>query len=61
MAQQHDSVHDQLNAEYEELWSNPAIILEQLEEHFDDPFDAKCLLADLFMVTTLITITMCIL
>ena len=53
MAQQHDSIHDQLNVEYEELWSNPEIILEQLEEHFDDPFDAKCFLADFFMVTTL--------
>jgi hypothetical protein len=49
MAQQHDSIHDQLNVEYEELWSNPEIILEQLEEHFDDPFDAKCFLADFFM------------
>ena len=51
MAQQHESIHDQLNEEYEELWSNPRVILEQLEEYFDDTFDAKCFLSDIFMVT----------
>ena len=53
MAQAHDNIHDQLNEEYDELWTNPTVILEQLEQLFDDPFDAKCFLADFFMVITL--------
>ena len=50
MAQQQDTEHDQLNTEYDELWSNPDIILEGLEKHFDETFDAKCFLTDIFMV-----------
>ena len=52
IAQQHDGKHDQMSTEYEELMTNPNIILGQLEEHFDDEFDAKGFLSDLFMVYT---------
>lgn len=51
MAQQHDGDHDRLRSEYEELWTKPDIILHQLEEYFDDQFDAKGFLSSLFMVT----------
>ena len=49
--QQHGGDHDRLKTEYEELWTNPDIILSQLEEYFDDEFDAKGFLSSLFMVT----------
>ena len=44
-------LYDRVMNEYDELWTNTTIILEQLEKHMDDPFDAKCFLSDLFMVT----------
>lgn len=50
MVQQQDTKHDQLNMEYDALWSNTEIILEQLEHNFDTTFDAKCFLTDIFMV-----------
>ena len=53
MVQQHGGDHDQLSIEYEELWTNPDIILDQLEQHFDDDFDTKGFLSDLFTVRPL--------
>ena len=53
MAQQHGSDHDQLSIEYEEMWTNPDLILDQLEKHFEDDFHAKGFLSDLFMVRPL--------
>ena len=50
MSQQHGGDHDQLSIEYEELWTNPDIILDQLEQHFEDDFNAKRFLSNLFMV-----------
>ena len=50
MAQQHGGDHDQLSIEYEEMWTNPDLILGQLEQHFGDDFDAKGFLSDLLMV-----------
>ena len=36
--------------EYEELMTNPDGILGQLEKEFIDPFDAKVVLGEIFMV-----------
>lgn len=55
MARQYDGQHDQLKGEYEELMTNPDGILGQLEETFTDPFDAKVVLAGIFMVGYLYT------
>lgn len=48
LEKQNATEHDKLNVEYDELW-NPDIILEELEKYYD-PFDAKCLLTEIFMV-----------
>ena len=50
MARQYDGQHDQLKREYDELMTNPDGILGQLENEFDDPFDAKVVLGGIFMV-----------
>ena len=39
--QQHESKHDKLGSEYEALWTNVTIILEELEKHFEDRFYAN--------------------
>ena len=49
LQKQQSTAHDQLKTEYEELW-DPDVILETLEEHLQDPFDAKRLLTEMFMV-----------
>ena len=48
--QQHESKHDKLDSEYECLWTNVTIILEELEKHFEDRFYAKVFLSHIFMV-----------
>ena len=50
LAHQYDGQHDQLKKEYEELMTNPDGILGQLEKEFADPFDAKVVLGEIFMV-----------
>ena len=53
--QQHESKHDKLGSEYEALWTNVTIILEELEKHFEDRFYAKVFLSHIFMVLILVT------
>lgn len=49
--QQHYGNHDELAMEFEALWSNVAIILQELERHTKDKFHAKAFLTQLFVVS----------
>ena len=48
---QHESKHEELSSQYEALWTNVALILEELEKHFEDRFHAKVFLSKMFMVS----------
>ena len=51
LKQQHDGEHDKLSLDYECLWSNGALILEEIESHFaEDTFQAQVLLSHILMV-----------
>lgn len=55
---QHDGQHDKLGNEYEGLWTNVDVILEEIEKHFEDePFYAKVLLSEIFVVIFLKLLT----
>ena len=49
--QQHYGKHDELATEFEALWSNVAIILQELERHTKDKFHAKVFLTQIFVVS----------
>lgn len=51
---QHDGKHDELGKEYEELWTNVDVILEEIEKHFaeDKKFYAKVCLSHIFVVNS---------
>ena len=54
--EQYYGQHDDLDIEYESLWSNADIILQELENHFEDAFYAKVFLSRIFMVSILVFI-----
>ena len=45
-------VLEDLNIEYEKLFAN-AKVLNLVEDYFNDTFDAKCFLSDIFMVSAI--------
>ena len=51
---QHDGKHDELGKEYEDLWTNVDVILEEIEKNFPEEkkFHAKIYLSHIFVVNS---------